>query len=147
MFFKAHILAHINYASTVLSSASEVHITKVDSLHRRAAKLILPDRSLSTPAKLKAEILPLREQFVNNTAVLMFKVHMGLAPQYVCDLNRAPARYGSNEYVLPRTHVDLYKTSFAFSRSSVWNSLPPKMKIYKSVRGFKINLRKFLFNK
>ena len=83
-----------------------------------------------------------------NTAVLMFKVHMGLAPQYVCDLlKRAPARYGSNKYALPRTRVDLYKTSFAFSGSSVWNSLPPKMKMYKSVRGFKINLRKFLFNK
>ena len=82
-----------------------------------------------------------------NTAVLMFKVHMGLAPQYVCDLNRAPARYGSNKYVLPRTRVDLYKTSFAFSRSSVWNSLLPKTKMFKSVRGFKINLRKFIFNK
>ncbi|WP_419598339.1 reverse transcriptase domain-containing protein [Thiolapillus sp.] len=149
MFFKAHILAHINYASTVWSSASEVHIKKLNSLHRRAAKLMLPDRSLSTSAKLKAlEILPLREQFVYNTAVLMFKVHMGLAPQYVCDLlNRAPARYGSNKYVLPRTRVDLYKTSFAFSGSSVWNSLPPKIKMYKSVRGFKVNLRKFLFNK
>ena len=99
MFFKAHILAHINYASTVWSSASEVHLKKkLNSLHRRAAKLILPDRSLSTSAKLKAlEILLLREQFVYNTAVLKFKVHIGLAPQHVCDLlNRAPARYGSN---------------------------------------------------
>ena len=28
MFFKAHILAHINYASTVWSSATEIHIKK-----------------------------------------------------------------------------------------------------------------------
>ena len=70
---------------------------KLNSLYRRAAKLIFPDRSLYTSAKLKAfAILPLREQIVYNTAVLMFKVHMGLAPKYVCDLlNRAPARYGS----------------------------------------------------
>ena len=81
-----------------------------------------------------------------NRAVLMFKVHMGLAPRYVSDLiNRTPVRYGSN--VLPRTHIDLYKTSFAFSGPSVWNSLPPKMKTYKSVRGFRINLRKILMNK
>ena len=74
-----------------------------------------------------------------NTAVLMFKVHMGWAPQYVCDLlNRA--RYESNNYVIPRTRIDLYKMSFAFSGSSVWNSLPPKMKTYKSVRGFKVGL-------
>ena len=68
-----------------------------------------------------------------NTAVLMFKVHMGWVPQYVCDLlNRAPA---------------LAMMSFAFSGSSVWNSLPPKIKTYKSVRGFKVGLRKILIDK
>ena len=72
------------------------------------------------------------------TAVLMFKVHMGLALQYVSDLlNRAPARYGSNNYVLPRTRIYLYKTSFAISGSLVWSSLPPKMNTYKFVRGLK----------
>ena len=122
---------------------------KINSLHRRAAKLILPDHSLSTTAKLKKlDILPLQEQFVYNTAVLMFKVHMGWAPQYVCDLlNRAPARYESKNYVLLRTRNDLYKMSFAFSGSSVWNSLLPKMKMYKSVRGFKVGLHKILTNK
>ena len=83
-----------------------------------------------------------------NTAVLMFKVHMGWAPQYICDLlNKAPARYESQNYVLPRTRIDLYKMSFASSGSSVWSSLPPKMKTYKSVRGFKVGLRKILTDK
>ena len=83
-----------------------------------------------------------------NTAVFMFKVLIGLTPRYVSDLlNRATVRYGSNNYVLPRIRIDLYKTSFAVSGPSVWNSLPPKMKTYKSVRGFKINLRKILMDK
>ena len=83
-----------------------------------------------------------------NTAVLMFKVRMGWGPQYVRDLlNRAPARYESENYVLPRTRIDLYKMSFASSGSSVWSSLPPKMKTYKSVRGFKVGLRKLLIDK
>ena len=66
-----------------------------DSAVPMAARIILPDHSLSTTAKLKKlDILPLQEQFVYNTAVLMFKVHMGWAPQHLCDLfNRAPARY------------------------------------------------------
>ena len=100
-------------------------------------------------AKLrKLDIIPLQKQFMYNTAVLMFKVHMDLTPRYVSDLlNRAPVRYGANNYVLPRTRIDLYKTSFAFSGPSVWNPLPPKMKTYKSVRGFKINLRKILMDK
>ena len=37
--------------------------------------------------------------------------------------------------------------TFAFSGSSVWNSLPPKMKMYKSVRGFRVGQRKILTDK
>ena len=148
-FFNAHLRAHINYASTVWNNASDVHLKKLNSLHRRAARLISPDHTLSTTAKLKKlDILPLQEQFVYNTAVLMFKVHMGWATQYVCDLlNRTPARYASKNYVLPRTRIGLYKISFVFSVSSVWISLPLKMKTYKSVRGFKVGLRKILIDK
>ena len=89
----------------LLCGAMPVRFTlkkKLNSLHRRAAKLILPDHSLSTTAKLKKlDILPLQERFVCNTAMLMFKVHMGWAPQYVCDLlNRAPAQYESKKLCL-----------------------------------------------
>ena len=60
---------------------------QLNSLYGQAAKLILPDRSFSTSAKSKAlEILSLQAQFMYNTAVLMFKVRMGLTPEYVCNL-------------------------------------------------------------
>ena len=93
LFFNAHLLAHINYASIALSNASEVHFKKkkINSFYRRAAIFILPDHSLSTTAKLqKSDILLL----LYNTVMLMFKVHMGWAPQCECDLlHRAPAQY------------------------------------------------------
>ena len=146
IFFQAHLLSHINYASTVWSGASEVHLKKLNSLHRRAAKLILPDQSLSTTEKLKKlNILPLDKQLKFNRCVTMFKIHTGKAPPYLSDsLHRAPARYGSNNYVLPRPRIDQFKTSFAFSGSSTWNTLPPKLKTFSSLCNFKINLRKFL---
>ena len=64
---------------------------------------------LITPCQLreikKLDILPLQEQFVYNTAVLMFKVLMGWAPQYVCDLlNRAPAPYESKICLTANSH-------------------------------------------
>ena len=236
IFFQAHLLSHINYASTVWSGASEVHLKKLNSLHRRAAKLILPDQSLSTTEKInKLNILPLHKRLNFNQCVTMFKIHTGKAPPYLSDfLHRPPARYGSNNYVLPRPRtarygsnnyvlprprtarygsnnyvlprprtarygsnnyvlprprtarygsnnyvlprprtarygsnnyvlprphtdrygsnnyvlprprIDQFKTSFAFSGSSAWNTLPPKLKIFSSLCNFKINLRKFL---
>ena len=110
IFFQAHLLSHINYASTVWSGASEVHLKKLNSFHRRAAKLILPDQSLSTKEKLKKlNILPLDKQLKFNRCVTMFKIHTGKAPPYLSDfLHRAPARYGSNDYVLPRPRIDQF---------------------------------------
>ena len=41
------------------------------------------------------------------------------APAYLSDfLHRAPARYWSNNYVLPRPRIDLFKTSLAFTAPS-----------------------------
>ena len=121
---------------------------KLNSL-KTSSKPILPDRSLSmtattttTTATNVIQILPLQEHFINNTAVLMFKVRMGLSPQLLCDLNRLPARYGSHNSVLPRTRTDLSKKSFAFSESSILELSSSENKTFKSVRGLKINLCK-----
>ena len=130
IFFQAHLLSHINYASTVWSGVREVHLKKLNSLHTRAAKLILPDQSLSTTEKLnKLNILPLDEQLKFNRCVTMFKIHTGKAPRYLSDfLHRAPARYGSNNDVLPRPRIDQFKTSFAFSGTSAWKHTPTQIK-------------------
>ena len=76
IFFQAQLLSHINYASTVWSGASEVHVKKLNSLHRRAAKLILLDQSLSTTEKLnKLNILPLDKQLKFNRCVTVQNTH------------------------------------------------------------------------
>jgi hypothetical protein len=146
MFFVAHCQSFINYASTVWCGASENLLKKLNSLHRRGAKLIVTNPYLSTSEKLKAaSILPLQEQFDYNIAVLMYKALHGLAPPYLnAFITEAPERYGSNKYLLPRTRVDLYKTSFAFAGPSSWNSLPSNVKTSKSVNIFKSSLKKHL---
>ena len=53
LFYSSQILSHINYASTLWDGCSEVHLKKMNSLQRRAAKLILSDPSIPTDDKLK----------------------------------------------------------------------------------------------
>ena len=82
-------------------------------IHRRAAKLMMPDLSLTTDAKLQhLGLLPLREKLMLNKAVLVFKAFRNLAPQYLKDLfichnSRAPSR----SMILPKPRIDLLKTS------------------------------------
>ncbi|WP_419626843.1 hypothetical protein, partial [Thiolapillus sp.] len=130
LFYSAHILSHINYASTLWDGCSEVHLKKLNSLHRRAAKLILSDPSIPTDDKLKTlKLLPLTKQLKYNKAVMMFKVRNGKSPEYIRSLfTRSSSRYGSNNFIPPRPRIDLYKTSLAFSGSSVWNSLSLSLK-------------------
>ena len=53
MFYNAHIMSHINYASSVWDGACEVHLKKLNSLHRRAAKIIGKGLQISTDEKQK----------------------------------------------------------------------------------------------
>ena len=40
-------MPHINYSSTVWDGCSEIHLSKLNSLHRHAAKLLNPDKNFS----------------------------------------------------------------------------------------------------
>ena len=124
--FYAHISPHLTYASTVWDGCSDILFHKLNSLQRRAAKLIMPDLSLTTDAKLQhLGLLPLREKFMLNKAMLIFKAFRNLAPQYLKDLfichnSRAPSR----SMILPKPRIDLFKNSFSFAGASLWNSIP-----------------------
>ena len=51
IFFNSHMMPHINFSSTVWDGCSEIHLSKLNSLHRCAAKLLNPDRNLSADEK------------------------------------------------------------------------------------------------
>lgn len=146
LFFHAHCMSHINYASSVWDGAGEVHLKKLNSLHRRAAKFTVPNPLLSTEQKLiSAGILPLTQQFRFNTAVLVFKARSGLAPLYLKDLlTVSGGKYFSDKYILPQTRIDLYKSSFSFQGANIWNSLPASVRKCQSLGSFKFCLKKHL---
>ena len=143
MFFHAHCLSHVNYASVLWDSAANCHLLKLNSIYKRAAKIMHPDQNLTTEEKFaKLNILSLHSQLDYNKAILMYKVHNDLAPKYLTSLVTPPIqRYGSSKYILPYTRIDKYKSSFAFSGSVVWNSLPPNVKLCSTISRFKKMLR------
>ena len=145
IFFNAHCLSHINYASTIWSCAAKNHLARLNSLYKRAAKIILPNPLLSTTQKQAAlDMLPLNKQLEFNKLVSVFKTRINLAPTYITGLLNKRHRYNSMNYLLPHARLDLYKTSFAFSGAHLWNSLPPHLKVCSSLSTFKIKLRHYL---
>ena len=102
------------------------YFNKRNSLHRRAAELMISDSSLTTDTKLRyLGLLPLREKLTFNKAVLVFKAYRNLAPPYlkqlfICSSRRATSRF----LTLHKARIDLFKTSFSFSGPSLWNAIP-----------------------
>ena len=148
LFFKSHIKAHVDYASTVWDKCSEVHFKRVNSLYRRAAKLILPDPSLTTDEKMKKlGILPLDKQLAFNKAVFMYKIVRRKAPAYLCNtFEHSQARYENSKSTLKviRPRIDLTKTSLSYSGASLWNSLPRCLKDKRSLNAFKTSMHKHI---
>lgn len=145
LFFLAHCLSHINYASTVWCNASEVHIKRLNSLHRRGIKLVSNSQIPTDEKFQELGLMTLQQQFTYNVALLIFKVLQGSAPPYLANLlTKSSTEHNSVKLLLPLPRIDLYKTSLSFYGSKVWNSLPSHIASSKSVKSFKVKLRNHL---
>ena len=148
MFFDAHIKSRIDYCSTVWDGCSEVHMKRLDSLYRRAAKQILPDPTLTTDQKLqKLDILPLSKHLLFNKGVIMFKVWNQTVPYYLSWLfTKMQTKYQTSRqnFKVPRPRIDIYKTSLLFSGPSFWNLLPCNLKYAASLSKYKSSLFRYL---
>ena len=147
IFFHAHCLSHINYPSIVWDGAAKHHLAKLNSIYKHAVKIILPNPLLSTKEKQKAlDILPLNKQLEFNKLMSVFKTRTNLVPDYVTNLLTKSNLPNSNNYLLPTTRINLFKTSFTFSGAHMWNSLPLSLKLCTSLSTFKKTLRHLLQN-
>ena len=148
MFFSAHIMSHLNYVSNVWDGSAEVHMKLLQSLHRRAIKMLKYESFCETENIYKKKnILPLTKQLLYNKNVLMFRTLHGKTPPYLFDFITFSVRSASSQRMrLPKPRIDLYKSSFAFSGSAAWNSLPYYIKASTSLASFKKNLQKYLMS-
>ena len=110
---------------------------QLNSLHRRAGKLILPDLSLSTEKKMSVfGILNLLQQLAYNKGIFMHKVLNNNSPNYLAQLfisHRSHYTNSRNNLYVPRPRLYLFKTSISFPGASLWNSLPQNIKSCSSL--------------
>jgi hypothetical protein len=148
LFYNGHIKPHFDYVSVVWDGLSENTFKRLNSQHRRAVKLILPDKLLTTDDKYKAlSMLPLQKQFLYNKSVFMYKTIHKQMPPYLSNLfKQSPSPYLAykQNLLLPKTRLDTCKTSISFAGALVWNSLPQKVKAHYTLASFKTSLMDYL---
>ena len=117
--YDAHVRSHIDYVSTVWDGCSGAGLKRLNSLQRRAAKIIHDGKNISADQKLKElQILPLTAHLKYNKGVFMYKVINRPCPSYLSGkfsvLSSSDSRRGL-EFKLPHARIDLCKQSFSFS--------------------------------
>ena len=146
LFFDAHCLSHINYSSTLWGKAEDVHIKKIEKLHRRGIKIMNRDQNLSTDQKYVClNILPLRDQLKYNCSILMFKQLKSFVPPYLSELFSGLPNTRTGKYKLPNTRLkNMNNNRFAIQGVLTWNSLPLNCKFCPRIGSFKKCTRAYI---
>ena len=125
LFYNAYIKPHLEYCSTVWSNTSNSNISKINTLQRRACKLILSQTYNGFHEALqRLDILSFDQTVFLNKAKIMYKIYNNLAPTYLQELfqmrNVNLDNTASNlrsvthkNYLLPQPKCNLFKGSLS----------------------------------
>lgn len=146
-YYKSYIQPHIDYCNIIWANANKSGISKIERLQRRACKIIMDynyDNVLQTMADLN--IMTIHERAFLRTAKFMYKVSNGTTPMYINELFSKRNSNGeampllrsitSNNFLLPKPNINLYRNSLLFNGPVIWNCLPRHVKMAPSVDSF-----------
>ena len=145
IFFFSHCMTHIDYASTVWCYASKTNMKNIDYLHRRALKIMNRNAPKITNNRYtNLDILPLTTHFDYNTSLLMYKTIHEQTPTYLQNIIIKSQSTRSCRYIIPYIRIELYKQSFRYQGSILWNKLPINCKNAKTIQSFKRKIKLYL---
>ena len=137
----------MDYCCVIWGNCDKYLEDKILRFQKRAARLIL-DKDLLTPSielfqELNWQPFPERVNF--QKAVLTFKIFNEQAPSYLKSMftetssvhNRNLRSSSNNQLYPPKPKSELFRKSFSYSASKLWNTIPIHVKNAKSVQEFK----------
>lgn len=147
MFYNAYILPHLDYCCTIWGNCNSEYLDRVTKFQKRAARLIL-DKDYDTPSEELFSMLnwmTFRDRIQYQKAILVYKILNNLAPSYLsnlflhtCDTHSLNLRSVATDLLhIPKPNTELYRKSFAYSGSKIWNSLPENARTSTSLDDFK----------
>ena len=155
LYFNSYILPVIDYCLTVWGNAPKLHIERIHKLQKRAARVILdsPPDSSSQPLFVELGWLTVFERVEYNKAILLYKSMNNMSPTYISSLfNFQNSEYYSlrsvenNNMAIPKHNTELFKNSFKYSGTKVWNALPITLRTACSLPAFKHNLYRHIIS-
>jgi len=151
--YESIIQPHFDYCISVWGHTSKNNITLLQRLQNRAARVItgVYDWNYSASKLVKSlGWMTIEERVKYFTLLLAYKSINGKAPSYLCDkfklyessyCTRATDGFKLTE---PKPNLDIFKRSFIYSSTKLWNNLPQDLKESPSINSFKYNCKKYV---
>ena len=151
LYYNSYILPIIDYGIILWQFAPKRKLIKIANIHKWTARMIL-DKSWDHPSNpLFNELnwLPLQSRSTYHVALLVFKIHNDLAPNYLTLLllfSRYELRSESRCHLAQPNKKSYYFNLTLQSLSTpIWNNIPEHMKSAITVNTFKSMLKKHVF--
>ena len=147
LYFNAYILPHLDYCCTIWGNCNDNLVEKLIKFQKRAARLIL-NKPMDTPSEELFQTLgwmKFDERVNYRKAILMYKSLHNLAPTYLSskftytsDIHQVNLRSISDSTLYaPKPNLEIYRKTFAYSGSKIWNALPESIRSAPSLWAFK----------
>ena len=148
--YKAAILPHLTYCSTIWHFCRASYKRKVERLQERALRVVFNNESLSYDELLRLAELPSQvNRRVQDIAILMFKAKKNLLPSRIQELFTLKAncdrRYSlrNSDFKMPRFNTIKYgKHSIRYYGPFLWSKLTKELRTEDSLHGFKTKIRR-----
>ena len=151
--YKTYVQSKIDYGLSIWGCTTDVNLNRVQRTQNLLARIIcnnfdyIHSRGIDLVRSLKLQTIRERRDYF--LCVLMFKCIHGLAPHYLSndvtmhvDMHGYDTRSAENmDLYIPRCTKEIYKRSFSYKGSSLWNKLPTWVKESTSLNDFKHNYR------
>ena len=151
---EAVVLSKLNFACTLYSGLPNKLLNKLQKIQNFAARVITktPKYAHITPVLKTLKWLPIREFIKYRLLTITYQCIYHEAPQYLKDiltLYNPPRCLRSTENHLlniPAIKSTFGMKSFSFQASTLWNSIPTRLKLLNNVPSFKKALKEYLFD-
>ena len=150
LFYKAYILPHIDYCSTVWGFTAKY--AELYKLQKRAARIITDSKFDADGDKLIKTLkwIQTHKRVKYGTAVMIYNTMHNTTPQYLRnifkqkDIKRETRSTSKTNLYIPIPKRDVFKNSISYQGPLYWNSLPCFMKNSVTVNVFKKELYKYV---
>ena len=148
------VTSRLDYANALLYGINKSAMSKLQMVQNSAARLVTRKRKFDhiTPDLITLHWLPVEFRCQYKLLLYTFKILTGRAPVYLQELltvyspSRTLRSENSMTIVAPKVRTKTYgERCLAKSASTLWNSLPAKIRHEQSIFSFKKQLKTHLF--